>query len=166
MGKAERISAVIVVGCGVLVAAYSYYTLKLGMMISPGAGFLPFLLGIALIILGVLWFIQKSLTKIEVTAHAAPEGSSGPEGLATGEGVVCGLSKKMLLGIAVLIVYASLFEWIGYFVATLIFMFSWQMCVEKEKWMRSLLITALSTAAMYTLFRYLLNVQLPRGPWF
>lgn len=52
MDKAEKISAVITVAFGIFVMAYSYSTLKLGMLITPGAGFLPFFIGMALIVLG------------------------------------------------------------------------------------------------------------------
>jgi putative tricarboxylic transport membrane protein len=166
MGKAERISAVIIVAFGGFVMAYSYYSLKLGMMITPGAGFLPFFIGIGLVILGVLWFVQKSMRKGEVCVPLMEDTCATVEGPSKAVDLIAGISRKMLLGLAVLIVYAALFERIGYFLSTLIFMFAWQMLVEKERWQKSLLITAIATITMYTLFHYLLNVPLPNGPWF
>lgn len=166
MNKAEKTSAVITVAFGIFVTAYSYYSLKLGMMIMPGAGFLPFGIGIALVILGVLWFVQKSMRKGEVCVPLMEDTCVVVEGPSEAVELVAGTSRKMLLGLAVLIVYAALFERIGYFLATLIFMFYWQMLVETESWLKSLLITAIATITMYALFRYLLNVPLPKGPWF
>jgi hypothetical protein len=165
MGKAEKISAVITVVFGIFVMAYSYYTLKLGMMITPGAGFLPFFIGIALVILGVLWFIQKSMRKGEVCVPLMEDTCETVEGPSEAADLIVGLPRKMLLGLLVLILYGALFERAGYFLATLIFMFSWQKLVEKEKWLKSFLITAIVTFTMYSLFRYLLNVPLPKGPW-
>jgi putative tricarboxylic transport membrane protein len=166
MGKAEKISALITVAFGIFVMAYSYYSLKLGMMITPGAGFLPFFIGIALVILGVLWFIQKSMKKSEVCVPLMEDTCVTAEEPSEAADLIAGMPRKMVLGLAVLIVYAILFERIGYFLATLIFMFAWQRIVEKERWLKSLLITAIATMTMYSLFRYLLNVPLPKGPWF
>lgn len=79
---------------------------------------------------------------------------------------IAGIPRKMLLGLGVLCLYAALFERGGYFLATLIFMFAWQMLVERERWLKALLITAIATFTMYGLFRHLLSVPLPKGPWF
>ncbi len=165
MSRAERISAVIVAVSGVLVAAYSYYTLKLGMVISPGAGFMPFLLGIAFIILGVIWFFQKNMGQGEVCAPLMDDACVSSEGPAESIEHVAGIPRKMLLGMAAMIVYGVLFERVGYFLATLIFMLGWQRLVEQEKWLKSLLITSVATMAMYVLSTYLLGVFLPKGTW-
>ncbi len=166
MSTAERISAVIVVISGVFVAAYSYYILKLGMIISPGAGFMPFLLGIALIVLGILWFAQKSMRKGEVCVPFTDDACAPLEGPAESVERVSGTSRKMLVGIAVLIAYAVLFERIGYFPATLLFMFGWQMLVEREKWLKSVLITIIAAVTMYTVFSYVLGIFFPTATWF
>ncbi|HAA04838.1 MAG TPA: hypothetical protein DCE18_15935 [Syntrophobacteraceae bacterium] len=166
MNRAEKISAAITVALGISVMAYSYYSLKLGMMITPGAGFLPFLIGAALAILGSLWFLQKSMRKGEVCVPLMEDSCTIVEGQSEAVDLIVGIPRKMLFGLAVLIIYAALFERIGYFLATLIFMFAWQMLVEKERWPKSVLITAAATITMYTLFRYLLNIPLPKGPWF
>ena len=55
MGRAERVAAAVVIGGGLAVAWHAHAHLKLGMMISPGAGFLPFWVGVALVILGTIW---------------------------------------------------------------------------------------------------------------
>lgn len=171
MNRAEKFSALITVAFGIFVTAYSYYSLKLGMMIMPGAGFLPFGIGIALVILGVLWFAQiwfaqKYMRQAEVRVSLTEDACVAVEGAPEPVDRIAGIPKKMLLGVAVLIVYAALFERTGYFLSTLIFTFAWQKVVEKEKWFKSLLITAIATITMSVLFRYLLNVPLPKAPWF
>ncbi len=76
-----------------------------------------------------------------------------------------GMPKKMVLGLAVLTVYAWLFEKIGYFLSTCLFMFCWQVFVEKEKLLKTLIITVVSATVLFTLFQYLLGFQLPQGTW-
>ncbi len=78
---------------------------------------------------------------------------------------IWGLPRKMLLGLAVLISYAWLFEHIGYFLSTCLFMFCWQAFVEREKLLKTIIITGLSATILYTLFQYLLGFQLPQGTW-
>ncbi len=163
MEKAERISAVILVAAGVFVAAYSFHYLKLGVLISPGAGFLPFLCGIAIIILGVLWLLAAWRAKPAASEETGKE--CADETPAGDVPRLWGMPKKMALGLAVLIVYAWLFEKIGYFLSTCLFMFCWQVFVEKERLLKTLIITILSATILYTLFQYLLGFQLPQGTW-
>jgi|WetSurMetagenome_2_1015567.scaffolds.fasta_scaffold34159_3 hypothetical protein len=165
MEKEERISAVILIAGGVFIAAYSFHYLKLGILISPGAGLLPFVCGIAVILLGVLWLLTSWRVK--------PQASAGETSQACGADIVpdedvprlWGFPRKMLLGLAVLIVYSWLFEKIGYFLSTCLFMFCWQAFVEKEKMLKTLIITGLSATILYSLFQYLLGFQLPQGTW-
>lgn len=162
MEKAERVSAVILIAAGVFVSAYSYHYLKLGILISPGAGFLPFLCGIAIVVFGILWLLTAWRARPQVPAGET-DGETGVE-----EDVprLWGMPRKMVLGLAVLIVYGWLFEKIGYFLSTCLFMLCWQLFVEREKTLKALVITVLSAAVLYTLFQYLLGFQLPQGTWF
>jgi hypothetical protein len=44
-------------------------------------------------------------------------------------------------------------------------MLGWQMIVERERWLKAVVITVLCAAAMFALFRYLLHVELPVNPF-
>ncbi len=167
MAKAERISAVLLVAGGVFVASYSFHYLKLGILISPGAGFLPFLCGISIIILGVLWLLSAWHAKRPTATAETGEGEGCGAGDISDEDVprLWGLPRKMLLGLMVLIAYGWLFEKIGYFLSTCLFMFCWQTFVEKESLLKAVIITALSATILYTLFQHLLGFQLPQGTW-
>jgi hypothetical protein len=164
MGRAERISSVVLVVFGVFVAAYSSHYLKLGLMITPDAGFLPYGIGIALAALGAIWFVSTFMTG---TAHEAG-GAEGGAGEAGGESAVdrALLLSRMLPGVLIIILYAWLFERLGYPLSTVLFMVCWQKIVEREGWLKTAVIALLSAAAMYTLFVYLLRVSLPTGTWF
>ena len=73
---------------------------------------------------------------------------------------------RLLPAVLFTILYAWLFEKIGYFVSTLLFMVGWQKVVEKEGWLKTAVIAVLCAGAMYGLFAYLLKIALPTGLWF
>ena len=72
MSRSDNITNFIVIALGAFVTYYSYSYLKLGILISPGAGFLPFLCGIALIVLGAVWRLQGLLSKPAARDAADP----------------------------------------------------------------------------------------------
>ena len=164
MGRAERIPSVVLVVFGVFVAAYSRHYLKLGLMITPGAGFLPYAIGILLAALGAIWFVATFKTGMARGADPA-EGGTAEAGGETAPGRSLLLSK-MMPGVLIIILYAWLFERVGYPLSTVLFMVGWQKIVEREGWLKTAVIALLSAAAMYTLFVYLLRVYLPTGTWF
>jgi hypothetical protein len=164
MSRAERISSVVLVLFGVFVAAYSRHYLKLGHMITPDAGFLPYGIGIALAALGAIWFVSTFLGRMARKTGAA-EGGGAEAGGESGSNRASLLSR-MLPGVLIIILYGWLFERLGYPLSTVLFMVCWQKIVEREGWLKTVVIALLSAAAMYTLFVYLLRVYLPTGTWF
>jgi uncharacterized MnhB-related membrane protein len=52
---------------------------------------------------------------------------------------------------------------LGYILSTLIFLVSWQLMIEREKLLKTAIITIVGTAIMFFLFYYLLGVPLPEG---
>jgi putative tricarboxylic transport membrane protein len=155
MTRSDSITNLIVIALGLFVAYHSYAVLKLGILISPGAGFLPFLCGIALIVLGVVWRLQGWLFR------PGPKASAGEAEAAS----LPGTRRKLVLAFLTTTAYALLFERIGFLLSTLVFMLGWQMVVERERWLKAVIVTALCAAAMYGLFRYLLRVELPPNPF-
>ena len=162
MSKSHNITNLVIIALGIFVAFYSYYSLKLGILISPGSGFMPFLCGIALILLGIVWRIQTVIFKSAAQIKHAGEPSE-----TTYEVKAAPLRAsriKLYLAFVATVIYASLFERIGFFLSTLLFMLGWQMLVERQRWLKAIIITILCAVAMYTLFRFLLRVQLPSNP--
>jgi putative tricarboxylic transport membrane protein len=164
LDRTERIASLVLVAFGLFVAYYSRQHLKLGMMISPGAGFIPFYIGIALIVLGILWLFNALVTR------KAPESAEAAGG--TGETPDTRDSRRMLIlyrflpGVLLVILYAWLFEKAGYILSTVLFMVGWQKVVEREGWLKTALVSLISAGAMYLLFAYVLKVFLPAGTWF
>ena len=164
MDRAEKVSSIVLIAFGLFVAYYSRQYLKLGKMITPGAGFLPYWIGIALAVLGAIWFLNTLLSRRR--SGAGGEGSDAGDAAAEGEALRSRILSKFLPGILLIIFYAWLFEKTGYIVSTALFMVGWQKVVEKEGWLKTAVISVLSAACMYTLFSYLLKVYLPTGTWF
>ncbi len=159
----SRIVGFLIAAGGAAVAVYAYHYLKLGRMISPDAGFLPFLLGCSLMVMGAIMAARPSLVEAVATAlpddgFKAEDQEPHPPG--------ANLKMKLFLGVIVLVVYAWSLERAGYFLATVAFMGGWQLAVEKERLFKTALITVLSALIMYGLFRYLLKVHVPAGTWF
>jgi len=164
MNRAEKVSSIVLVAFGLFVAFYSRQYLKLGKMITPGAGFLPYWIGIALAVLGAIWFLKTRLSR-------SGSGAGGEERVAVNaaaekEALRGRILSKFLPGVLLVILYAWLFEKAGYLVSTALFMVGWQKVVEKEGWRKTAVIAVLCAGCMYTLFSYLLKVYLPTGTWF
>jgi hypothetical protein len=164
MSKSDNVTNLVTIALGLFVVYHSYYSLKLGILISPGAGFLPFLCGIALIVLGIFWRLQAILTK-----SARKVGHAGDPVAAAFEvepASLPGSRLKLCLAFGTTVAYAYLFERVGFFLSTLLFMLGWQVVVERQRWLKAVVITVLCAAAMYTLFKLLLHIELPSNPWF
>jgi len=164
MNRAEKVSSIVLIAFGLFVAFYSRQYLKLGKMITPGAGFLPYWIGIALAVLGAIWFLDTLLSR-RGSGAGGGESVAGDAAAET-KALRARLLSKFLPGVLLVILYAWLFEKAGYIVSTALFMVGWQKVVEKEGWLKTAVIAVLSAGCMYTLFSYLLKVYLPTGTWF
>jgi hypothetical protein len=160
MSRSDNIANLIVIGLGIFVVYHSFYSLKLGILVSPGAGFLPFLCGIAFIVLGLFWRLQTILFK----SPKIENNGDGPGAVHEAQAPSAGSRIKLWLAFLATVVYAWLFERIGFFLATLLFMLVWQKVVERQSWLKAIIVTVLCAAAMYALFRLLLHVELPPNP--
>ena len=164
MDRAEKVSSILLIAFGLFVAYYSRQYLKLGIMITPGAGFLPYWIGIALAVLGAIWLLDTLLSRRG--SGAGGEESVAGDAAAGQEALRRRVFSKFLPGVLLVILYAWLFEKAGYIVSTALFMVGWQKVVEKEGWRKTAVIAVLCAGCMYTLFSYLLKVYLPTGTWF
>jgi putative tricarboxylic transport membrane protein len=144
------------------IAYYSRTYLKLGILIRPGAGFIPFYIGVALVVLGLVWFLSSLVTrKLPVKS----ESGCAEEIVATDGERRNLIFFRFLPAVLLILLYAWLFEKIGYLVSTLLFMVGWQKVVEREGWLKTVVIAVLCAGAMYGLFAYLLKIALPTGSW-
>jgi hypothetical protein len=164
MNRAERIASVVLIVFGMGVAYYAREVLKLGKTVSPGAGFLPYHVGLALALLGAAWFAATFLARHDANASEAP---ADPAEFARQRALRRDrILTRFLPGVLLILAYAWIFERAGYFVSTVLFMIGWQKGVEREGWGKTLLIAFLCAGAMWALFSFLLNGVLPSGAWF
>jgi putative tricarboxylic transport membrane protein len=143
--KHERITAILTSLAGVSIMVYAWHTLRLGSIHVPDAGFLPFLCGAGLAVLGIVWILILQWKKEQVNESTAEKR----------------LWQRPLLSLVLMVLYGWTMETVGYITSTLIFMVAWQQIIEHEKWFKTMVISLLGTLAMYALFVYLLKVPIP-----
>lgn len=145
MKRYEGIAAIVTSLGGVWIMYYGWHTLKLGSIHVPDAGLLPFLCGVGLAILGIVWFLILQSTRGQEKGGMEEKR----------------LWHRPLLSLALMVLYGWAMESAGYISSTLVFVIAWQKVIEKEKWVKTMLIAVLGTIAMYALFVYLLKVPIP-----
>ena len=128
-----------------MIMYYAWNALKLGTIHVPDAGMLPFLCGAGLAVLGICWFAV--LRSREDRECAGETGKRMP--------------YRPIVSLALMILYGWTMEVLGYITSTLIFMVVWQQVIEREKWVKTMVIAVLATAAMYSLFKLFLKVPIP-----
>ena len=115
---------------------------------GPGAGFLPFWLGILLAVLAVI---------LLVTAQRRPATSKDSESPFPGKQALFAITS-VLVGLAG---YILLIEVLGYLVDTFLFIVFLMKAVEREKWPLTLMVAAGTTAVLFITFQILLKITLP-----
>lgn len=114
----------------------------------PGPGFLPFLAGICLFVLAGIGLIQ---TAVQKPATEAGTGFHAADILRIG------------LVSAVLFIYVSLWDIIGFPASTFLLLLFLFRCVEPLRWRTVFVATSLTLAFTYILFSVLLGARLPTG---
>lgn len=151
MKKRDLVSSTFWILVGVLfcIGAVKYRFIHLG---SLGAGFFPFMAGMALICLSVIVLISAVSLKKEDRVEFKEPFFLERDSL-----------KKLLLAIVALLVYAFALNYLGFLLATFLFMIFLLRFIERQRWV-TIFITALATSvATHLLFKTWLQVQLPRG---
>jgi len=125
-----------------------------GTLVRPGPGLLSFGAGAAMGLLALAFLIGTFLKG---------QASSGPLGKAERGGHTATVVAISLS----LFVYTIAVIWLGFILATLMFVFFLFRIVETESWWRSLLKGILVTAGNYLVFVVWLGIHLPKGvlPW-
>jgi putative tricarboxylic transport membrane protein len=130
---------------GVWIMVYASHTLKLGSIHVPDAGFLPFLAGTGLAILGIVWLLILQWTK-------EPEQERPAERRQW---------HRPLLSLLLMLFYGWAMEAVGYVTSTLLFVIVWQKLIEHERWLKTMIIALMGTFTMYALFVHFLKVPIP-----
>lgn len=120
----------------------------------PGPGCLPFLVGVALILLSLV-ILSPAVFKSKESDSTAKTESFFPQEDSF---------RKLVIALIFLLAYAAFLESLGYFFATFLFMLFALRFIEPQGWRTVLLFSFLTTALSFALFRAL-KVELPIGSW-
>lgn len=146
MTKQERWTGIFLLLLGIAVMYYAIVDLKTGTITRPGPGLFPFISGGGIALLSTVW-IFTNLKKMQLVEPLWQKGEL----------------RTPMSAVILITVYAALLDPLGYIFSTVFFLVAWQVIIEREKWLKTALITIIGTAAMYLLFSYLLSVPLPEG---
>jgi putative tricarboxylic transport membrane protein len=118
----------------------------MGRVKHPGPGFLPFGLALCLIALSFVLII-KSWNGNTSPAPFWPERTW----------------LRPLSGIAIFAFYASVIQRLGFLLSTFFFLVIWMRLIERVRWRTLIGISIATTAGLYFIFVFFLEVPLPRG---
>jgi len=121
--------------------------LPFGSFATPGAGFLPILVGVLMFLLSLILFIQSfSKEKEEIKALWAKGGTA-----------------RVLLILASLVFYGLFLEKLGFILMTFLLMGFLLLAIGKVRKSVVVLLSLFSSLGCYGVFQLWLNVQLPKG---
>jgi hypothetical protein len=143
--RADHIAGAGLIGAGLLVLALSG-DLPIGRLSMPGAGFLPSLVAVLLVLFGIglLVFAPQSLP------FARLQWSDLPHAVAI----------VLISGVAV-----ALYTRIGFIITMSAMLFALLVVVERKPLLTAAAVSVAATLLAYALFGMLLRVQLPAAPF-
>jgi putative tricarboxylic transport membrane protein len=137
---------------GMAVSAVSI-KLRIGTLRSPGPGFVAFLSGAMLGLLGLVLMLSSFLKGLKNDKDEKAVEIFGKLNW-----------RRIIMVVAVLWAYILLFQPLGFILSTFLFFFSMLYSFTKpQKWLMPLVISACTAILGYFLFSTCLGVQLPAG---
>lgn len=143
----DRWSSLSLIFLSILLCIESY-RLKLGSYYAPGPGFLPFWIGLIIIILSLILFFQSvRMDQEENIENILMERNW----------------KNILLLIASLFIYTLILEKLGFVISTFVFIAFILRLVETKRWPVVVNVAVAAALGTYLIFEVWLQTQLPRG---
>ncbi|MFC1815723.1 tripartite tricarboxylate transporter TctB family protein [Thermodesulfobacteriota bacterium] len=144
----DRLSSLFLLLFGLFISKESF-KLDIGDLHQPGPGFFLLFGGILLVGFSTILMLQSFLATLEKTESKAPEEKQNFRAV-----VYCVIS---------LIVYALLFDWMGYILCTFFLVIFLQMLFDHKKWLGMLFTAGIVSLASYIIFAFLIKSELPTG---
>jgi len=143
------------VGIGIVICFFAW-KIDLGSFQEPGAGFMAFVSGLFLTIVGFTMVLSRTLSKSSL--------GDGPDPGAAFRGISWSRLGYMM---ALLIAYAVFLNTLGYLLTTFLVMWGLFYDRKTKRWASSLLSSLVAVGVTYLVFEVWLRSQLPRGifPW-
>lgn len=121
--------------------------LPFGSFATPGAGFLPFSVGVLMFLLSLILFIQSFSKEEEGRKALWAKGGTG----------------RVLLILLSLVLYGLFLEKLGFILTTFLLMGFLLLAIGKVRKSVVILLSLISSLGCYGVFQVWLNVQLPKG---
>jgi putative tricarboxylic transport membrane protein len=116
---------------------------------SPGAGFFPVWLGIALLVLSLFLLLKNTILKGDMNeANPLPDRQA---------------LRRVAIILGAFIVSGLLFERLGFLITMFALVVFLLIYLEEYRWYSGVLISAVMVSAVYGIFKIWLNVPLPLG---
>lgn len=131
-----------------LTVAHTSWQMPQRVEFGPGMGFLPFWLSVIMTVLSVLLLFDASMRK----------GASGGNPFPAPKALL-----NVVLVIAGLGVFVAVLDTVGFAVSTTLYIVYLIAVVQKEPWLKSAIVSVLSTGGLYVVFEVLLEVKLPKN---
>jgi len=144
---ADRVSSLVLVVFA-LGAVNEARKLRFGSLSSPGPGFVPLCLAVALALVGFL-LLWRALREPESAAPAASLGARW----------------KSVVSLIALVAYTFALEPLGFVLATAALLFFFFRVLDGQRWWVALAGSVAVSLLSYLVFARLLHVRLPEGPW-
>ncbi|MFK3936101.1 tripartite tricarboxylate transporter TctB family protein [Alkalihalobacillus sp. NPDC078783] len=145
----ERLMGITITLVGLLMFLNTLNMSFLMLVDDPGPKLLPQIVSIGLIGCGVGLILYKNESAKKVTFKLNDN------------------SKRMIVSFIALVIYAIVFNFLGYLISTFLFLtfLTWYLTKEKNKTtiIKSLISSTIVTVIIYVVFSTLLNVILPSG---
>ncbi|HEV2109130.1 MAG TPA: tripartite tricarboxylate transporter TctB family protein, partial [Thermomicrobiales bacterium] len=144
------------------VAIYLSRQLPYSAEYGPGAGFLPFWLGVALVLLSaILWRNAKS----QAADDRAASGQNDPGHANAARSNDKSAQKPWLIFFGSIIALAFLFQPLGLLLSSALFMLVTMRWAARRTWVSSIVFAVVTPIALYVGFTRLLVIPLPLGPF-
>ena len=147
MRGADRVSSLVLVVFA-LVAVNEARKLRFGSLSSPGPGFVPLCLAVALALVGFL-LLWRALREPESAAPPAEPGARW----------------KSVVSLIALVAYTFALEPLGFVLATAALLFFFFRVLDGQRWWVALAGAVAVSMLSYLVFARALHVRLPEGPW-
>jgi len=149
MRKADQITGIVMLVFS-LIIAYSSWQMPQREEFGPGVGFLPFWLAVIMMVLSVMLLFDASVRKRKQVPTANP--FPAPQALLNVGLVVVGLG-----------VFIAVLPVMGFAVSTVLYIAFLLAIVQKAPWLKTAMVSLLSTGGLYIVFEILLEVRLPKN---
>jgi putative tricarboxylic transport membrane protein len=147
MRRADQITGIVMLVFS-LTVAYTSWQMPQRVEFGPGLGFLPFWLAVIMAVLSVLLLFDASLRKGVSAKNPFP----AAQALLNVGLVIAGLG-----------VYIAVLATVGFAVSTVLYIAFLLAIVQKERWLKTAVVSLLSTGGLYVVFQILLEVKLPKN---